>query len=1079
MAESTFLYSAVNYHDVDDETYEYFEISFLSFTSFCLLISIGILQNVRKLITCNIVPCKGNVLSAIPEIAGSKVTECDLSDANYDDGGENNPNVKKPISPKNPDDFLHVLKDLRVKSKDKIIIGSLNVNSIPYKFDALKAVIPGNIDIFVIVETKLDPSFDTAQFSIEGFNEPYRIDRNRSGGGLLIYVREDIPSRLLNLHSFPNDIEGLIVEINLRKTKWLLCGTYHPPGQSDKYFFDHLGKALDIYSDKYDKFLLTGDFNSEEDEPCLNTFLSDYDAKNLVKDKTCFKSIENPSCIDLIITNSISSFQDTKTVSTGLSDFHKMVVTVLKTTFQKSKPREIIYRDYSKFNEETFSENLKRSLSSNDTHDYDKFEDIFLRVLNAHAPVKKKVVRANNMPYMTKTLRKAIMKRSALENKYHKSKCLEDRNSYKKQRNFCNRLYKREKRKYFNNLNLNDITDNKKFWNTVRPFLSNKGNVHKKITLIEGENIISQDKEVAEKLNNFFENAVKSLDIKENKLLLTPVNENEDPIDVIIKKYENHPSILAIKKKVKIPMQKFSFLQTDLSDIENEIKSLNGKKSNTFKNIPAKYLKLTYDICSPKLNVIWHNAIDNCTFPSRLKLADITPTFKQGDKTCAKNYRPISVLPVVSKFFERIMQNQIFSHVEQYLSPFLCGYRKGFSTQYALVELIEKWKNIVDNQGYSGAVLMDLSKAFDTINHDLLLAKLHGYGFDKQSLRFVKSYLTERWHRTKINQSFSSWAELLSGVPQGSVLGPILFNLYINDLFFIIEQTDICNYADDNTLNACDMSLENLLRRLEHDSLLAIEWFQSNNMKLNEDKCHLLVSGFKHEILWVNIGEKKIWESKEVKLLGLNIDKDLNFTSHVSKICVKAGNKLAAISRIARYMSFEKRKLLIKSFFDSQFEYCPLTWMFHSRKLHNRINDLHYRALRLIYKESSMTFYELLEKDGSVTIHHRNIHKLGIELYKIKNNLSPITMHEIFPDRNYIGPEIRSQKDFALPRINSVKNGQDSLRFLGPKIWEIIPTSIKNAGSLSIFKNKIKTWIPVNCPCRLCKHYVQGVGYVS
>ena len=235
--------------------------------------------------------------------------------------------------------------------------------------------------------------------------------------------------------------------------------------------------------------------------------------------------------------------------------------------------------------------------------------------------------------------------------------------------------------------------------------------------------------------------------------MLTPVNENEDPIDVIIKKYENHPSVLAIKKKVKIPKQKFSFLRTNFSDIEEEIKSLNVKKSSTFKNIPVKYLKLTYDICSPKLNTIWHNAIENSTFPSRLKFADITPTFKQGDKTSAKNYRPISVLPVVSKIFERLMQNQMFSYVEQYLSPFLCGYRKGFSTQYALVELIEKWKKIVDNQGYSGAILMDLSKAFDTINHDLLLAKLHGYGFDKQSLRIIKSYLTERWHRTKIIHS--------------------------------------------------------------------------------------------------------------------------------------------------------------------------------------------------------------------------------------------------------------------------------------------------------------------------------------
>ena len=203
-------------------------------------------------------------------------------------------------------------------------------------------------------------------------------------------------------------------------------------------------------------------------------------------------------------------------------------------------------------------------------------------------------------------------------------------------------------------------------------------------------------------------------------------------------------------------------------------------------------------------------------------------------------------------------------------------------------------------------------------------------------------------------------------------------------------------------------------------------------MKLNEDKCHFLVSGFKHETIWINIGEKIIWESKEEKLLGVNIDKDLNFTSHVSNICTKAGQKLAAISRITKFMSSEKRKLLITSFFDSQFEYCPLSWMFHSRTLNNRINDLNYRALRLIYKENSLTFKELLQKDGSVTIHHRNIQKLGIEMYKIKNKLSPIVMKQIFPDRNYNGPNTRSLKDVEIPHINSVKNGR-VITFYGTK----------------------------------------------
>ena len=182
---------------------------------------------------------------------------------------------------------------------------------------------------------------------------------------------------------------------------------------------------------------------------------------------------------------------------------------------------------------------------------------------------------------------------------------------------------------------------------------------------------------------------------------------------------------------------------------------------------------------------------------------------------------------------------------------------------------------------YGGAVLMDLSKAFDTLNHDLLIAKLHAYGFDKSALKLVKSYLTNRWQRTKINMSFSSWSELLKGVPQGSILGPLLFNIYINDLFLIIKNTDICNYADDTTLYTQGMDLNELLINLEHDSTLLVQWFEENYMKLNKEKCHLLVSGHKYEHIWIKINNYMIWENKNVKLLGVNIDSELKFNDHI------------------------------------------------------------------------------------------------------------------------------------------------------------------------------------------------------
>ena len=163
------------------------------------------------------------------------------------------------------------------------------------------------------------------------------------------------------------------------------------------------------------------------------------------------------------------------------------------------------------------------------------------------------------------------------------------------------------------------------------------------------------------------------------------------------------------------------------------------------------------------------------------------------------------------------------------------------------VLLISRKDNRKDNKGFGGAILMDLSKAFDTLNHDLLIAKLHAYGFQHDALKLLHSYLSKRWHRTKVNTSFSSWEELIKGVPQGSVLGPILFNLYLNDLVYLPDFTEVCNFEDDTTFHACDNDLNNLIKRLEHDAFLAIEWFETNNMKLNKGKCHLFVSGHKYE----------------------------------------------------------------------------------------------------------------------------------------------------------------------------------------------------------------------------------------
>merc|ERR1712062_294993 len=227
------------------------------------------------------------------------------------------------------------------------IIAHLNINSLRNKFDALVHIINGNVDILVIVETKLGQTFPDNQFRVVGFKKPYRRDRTANGGGIMIFVREDIPSLEKKKHTLPHNVEAIFVEINLRKSKFLLIGTYHSThkkyGTSDAIYLNGIGDAMDVYT-CYDKYLIAGDLNINIGDESLEDFMDEIHAKNLVKVPTCFKSTENPSCIDLFLTDSSSSFMKTMATWTGQSDFHKMIVTIMKSTFPKQKPKTIIYR---------------------------------------------------------------------------------------------------------------------------------------------------------------------------------------------------------------------------------------------------------------------------------------------------------------------------------------------------------------------------------------------------------------------------------------------------------------------------------------------------------------------------------------------------------------------------------------------------------------------------------------------------------------------------------------------------------------------------------------------------------------
>ena len=318
---------------------------------------------------------------------------------------------------------------------------------------------------------------------------------------------------------------------------------------------------------------------------------------------------------------------------------------------------------------------------------------------------------------------------------------------------------------------------------------------------------------------------------------------------------------------------------------------------------------------------------------------------------------------------------------------------------------------------------------------------MHAYGFDHASLILIFNYLSGRKQRTKVNNAFSKWSDIISGIPQGSILGPLLFNIYINDIFYFIDEKYLTNFADDNTPYAISKDLPNIISKLEADGNNLIKWFHVNYFKMNPDKCKLLITNHEKDAS-IHIDSSDIKAEKSVKLLCVKIDNNLEFNEHVPNICKKVSLKIHALARISNYMSTDKLRMLMKAFIESQFGYCPLIWMFHSRKLNNHINRLHERALRLVYKDKNSTFEELLSKDKSFTIHHRNLQKLATEMFKVKNDLSPSCMKAIFSisDNPY---NMRFYQNFKTHNIKSVYKGSETLAFRGPSTWSLVQDSIK------------------------------------
>ena len=362
------------------------------------------------------------------------------------------------------------------------------------------------------------------------------------------------------------------------------------------------------------------------------------------------------------------------------------------------------------------------------------------------------------------------MLRSKLKNKANKTGNPEDLLNYKRMKNLVVAMNRKTKKSFFA-----QAADSPKcFWKAIKHHFGGKNCMsEERILLVDGENITSNEAELSLTFNNFFNSITDSLKLPAiPKLNVTA----EDPVSAAIANYADHESVVNIRNSCKT-QELFELSKITRETLVKEVVTLNLRKAVSGP-IPIKALKIAIFECADHLTEIFNTYIvDRSIFPDELKLAEIIPIHKKDSTTDKANYRPISLLPVISKVFERLIMKQIEPFINNHLSKFLCGFRKGYSCQYALLNMIRAWQASLRKSGTVGAVLMDLSKAFDCLPHDLLIAKLEAYGLGRKTLNFFYSYLSHRRHYTKVGSSINTILEIILGVSHGSALGPLLFNI--------------------------------------------------------------------------------------------------------------------------------------------------------------------------------------------------------------------------------------------------------------------------------------------------------------
>ena len=459
-------------------------------------------------------------------------------------------------------------------------------------------------------------------------------------------------------------------------------------------------------------------------------------------------------------------------------------------------------------------------------------------------------------------------------------------------------------------------------------------------------------------------------------------------------------------------------------------------------------------------------------FPDNLKLAKLQPIHKGGDKDDPSNYRPISVLPVVSKIIEKHVTKHLFGFLNKYDLLHKCqsGFRKHHSCNTALLNLVDKWLKNIDQGEIVGAIFFDLKKAFDVVNHAILLQKLESYKFDQTALNWVSSYLTNRKQCIVQNNSMSSMQPIKAGVPQGSVLGPVIFLLFINDLPLFINEAYLEMYADDTTAYFADKDKKKVETHLQNGTTKYMHWCCSNDMHIHIRKTSSMILGSRYNVsandmLQIIADGKLLKNVEHQKLLGIIIDKNLTWDQQIDSVCLNITRRITLLKLLSKYVNKAGLNQYFNSYILPIFDYGCLIWSRGSSTNNLRLLKLQKRAARIILNADILTPSESMFKELQwLSFSKRVLYHKSVMMFKALHGMAPEYLSEMFVKTSQIHSRSLRSTDNDMLRVPYARTNyfENSFTVSGVKLWNTLPLALRLTSNLNTFKQNVKSHLQDN-----------------